>query len=320
MQDTHANLILAGDVGGTKTLLLIAENIDGVPRAVHEARYENIQFESLEAVLSDFLGTGYRPAASCFAIAGPIEGREARLTNLPWKIDADALGQRFGFIQAKLINDFVAVGYGIEALGSSDLVTLQEGKIQAHAPRVVLGAGTGLGECLLVWGDGHYEVVASEGGHVDFAPTDALQIDLLRQLQAQFGHVSYERVLSGSGLSAIYELLRVNEHSATGLNDPAEISQAALLGDPLATRALEMFIGIYGAQAGNLALTCLARGGVYVAGGIAPQIIDKIRAGGFMRAFLDKGRHARLMDVMPVHVVMNPKVGLLGAALAACRV
>lgn len=315
----NENLILAGDVGGTKTLLMLAEIVEGVPRAVHEARYENSQFDSLENILSDFLGTRYRPVATCFALAGPIEDRHARLTNLPWQIDADQLEQHFSIGQVRLINDFVAVGYGIEALEPDDLVTLQEGKPLARAPRVVLGAGTGLGECLLVWENGHYEVIASEGGHVDFAPADELQIDLLRQLQSTFGHVSYERVLSGPGLVAIHECLRAGDEMLPLRNDPADVTEAALAGDALAVRALEMFISIYGAQAGNMALTCLARGGVFVAGGIAPQIIGSIRQGGFVRAFLNKGRHARLMAEMPVHVVKNEKVGLLGAALTAGR-
>lgn len=313
------NLILAGDVGGTKTLLMLAETVEGLPRAVHEARYENSQFDSLETILSDFLGTYYQPGAACFAVAGPIEGRCAKLTNLSWRIDADALARRFCFQQAHLINDFVAVGYGIEALGPSDLVTLQAGNPQPHAPCAVIGAGTGLGECLLVWENGHYKVIASEGGHVDFAPADDTQIALLQHLRAQFGHVSYERVLSGPGLVAIHECLRAGDKTLPQLNAPADVTDAAFAGDLIAMRALEMFIGIYGAQAGNLALTCLARGGVFVAGGIAPRIIDKIREAGFMQAFLEKGRHARLMAEMPVHVVINPNVGLLGAALVAGR-
>lgn len=315
----NENLILAGDVGGTKTLLMLAEIVEGVPRAAHEARYENAQFDSLETILSDFLGARYQPAVACFAVAGPIEGRCTKLTNLLWRIDADALVKRFGFQRAHLINDFVAVGYGIEALGPSDLITLQAGNPLPHAPCVVIGAGTGLGECLLVWGESGYELIASEGGHVDFAPADETQIALLRHLRAQFGHVSYERVLSGPGLAAIYGFLRAGETSVPELNDPAAISRVALAGDSVAADALRIFISIYGAQAGNLALNCLARGGVFIAGGIAPQIINKIREGDFMRAFLEKGRHAHLMAEMPVHVVINPNVGLLGAALAASR-
>lgn len=312
------NLILAADVGGTKTLLMLAEIGDGKPCSVREARYENARFNSLEAILADFLSAGSHPGAACFAVAGPIEGRSARLTNLPWLIDADRLESGMGLGRVRLVNDFVAVGYGIEALVPADLVTLQPGSPLATAPRVVLGAGTGLGECLLVWGAGHYEVIASEGGHVDFAPGDEEQIGLLRHLQRQFGHVSYERVLSGPGLAAIHAYLQEGQ-LAPELSDPAAITQAARMGDRLAAKALDMFISIYGAQAGNLALTCMARGGVYVAGGIAPQIIEKIQLGGLKRSFLDKGRHSRLMAEMPLHVVINPKVGLLGAALAAMR-
>ena len=331
------NLILAGDIGGTKTLLQLAEVSEGSVHVLYEQRFDSHVFSGLADIVLQFLQmlqdrTVHAAAIEsvCFGVAGPVSGRTAKLTNLPWWIDADEIAQKCSFPYVRLINDFEAVGYGIEVLGSDDVVTLQAGQPDVRAPRAVLGAGTGLGVCFLVPADDHYQVVASEGGHMDFAPTDDVQIGLLRFMQEQFGHVSYERILSGAGLVAIYDHLRA---TATEQNSPtadhdmksddaaAAISEFALSGkDVMAVRAMDLFVRIYGAQAGNLTLALMARGGVYVAGGIAPKIIDKIKGGGFMEAFLDKGRYREFLATVPVHVVMNEKVGLLGAALAASEV
>ncbi len=329
-------MILAGDIGGTKTLLQLAEfDMPLRARVLCEHRYDSRAYDDLSPMVHEFVDAAsaevgaVRPTAACFGIAGPVSGETASLTNLTWQLDAGQLGDALSISKVRLINDFHAIGYGIEALGTDDLVTLQPGAAAACAARAVIGAGTGLGEGILVWTDDHYEVLASEGGHVDFAPTDSLQMDLLRYLMDRFGHVSYERVCCGNGLVNIYEFLRdsgVEQESpalakAMKEGDPAAaISQAALAAeDPMAIQALEMFVRIYGAQAGNLALTCLANGGVYVAGGIAPKIIDKLKEDGFMEAFRNKGRMSRLTREMPVYVVANPKVGLMGAALAANR-
>lgn len=323
-------LVLAGDIGGTKTLLQLCRfSSGGECRIIHEERYDSKAHGGLAPLLRAFMNAASSaavPAAACFGVAGPVEGRRAGLTNLPWQIDAAEISREFGIPAVRLINDFEAIGYGIEALVPGDLVTLQEGKAGGNLNRVVIGAGTGLGVGLLVWrGDG-YEVLASEGGHVDFAPQDDLQIGLWRHLSQQFGHVSYERLLSGGGLFHIYSFLRDSGRVespelrlAMQAGDPAAtIAGFALRGeDPLAMLALDTFTAIYGAQAGNLALTMLAGGGVYVAGGIAPKIIDRIKEGGFMRAFLNKGRYANFMATVPVHVVMNQKAGLLGAARCA---
>lgn len=336
---THSNtsrLILAGDIGGTKTLLQVAEVIDHKVHVLSEQRFESAKFSGLVPIVEMFLGTcsdmGIQLTSiktACFGVAGPINGRQASLTNLPWTIDADEIMHFFGFSNVSLVNDFEAIGYGIAALQPDDMTVLQQGAPKPQGMQVVLGAGTGLGVCFLVWCGGRYQVIPSEGGHMDFAPVDEQQIQLLHYLRQTLGHVSYERLVSGAGLIAIYQFLC--EQSAT--NASLELRQAMLAGDAaaviaefaltgkdeVAKNALDMFVRIYGAQAGNLALAVLARGGVYVAGGIAPKIISTLLAGGFMQAFLDKGRFRGMLSDLPVQVIMNEKVGLLGAALLASR-
>jgi len=323
---------LAGDIGGTKTWLRLAEATPAGLRTVREQRFESADFDGLVPMIRTFLARESPPVeirSACFGVAGPVEGGRATLTNLPWSVDADDISQQCGIAAVRLINDFEAVGYGIEALADRDIATLQIGRPEAKGPRAVLGAGTGLGVCLVVPGGEHYQVIATEGGHVDFAPTDELQMGLLRFLQGLFGHVSYERILSGPGLVNIYQFLQSAgahrpaadlAHALHTDGAAAAISQAALAGhDSCARAALQLFINIYGAQAGNLALTVLARGGVYLAGGIAPRVLAELKSGEFMRAFCAKGRFAELLSMIPVHVVLNPQVGLMGAALVASR-
>lgn len=327
MNASIKKIFLAGDIGGTKTLLRLFEAGGGV---LAERRFDSAAFASLEQVIAAFLSDFPSPllAAACLGVAGPVEGGRANITNLPWLIDEASIAAEFRIPQVRLINDFQAVAYGIEALESQDLATLQAGQPQEFGVRAVIGAGTGLGEGFMVW-RGHYEAFPSEGSHADFAPADALQIELLRHLAARYGHVSYERLLSGPGLVNIFEFLRDSRgqqvtaelQSAMKAGDPAaEISDYALSGkDDLAVSALDLFARIYGAETGNLALKVLARGGMYIAGGIAPQIMGKLKDGEFLRAFADKGRFAGLLGDIPVHVVLNPKVGLLGAARVAER-
>ncbi len=327
--------VLAGDLGGTKTLLQIAD-IDGRDyQVLHEQRLENRHYSELLPLIQDFLHAS--PVASgiehaCIAVAGPISttatGQYAKVTNLPWHIDAQPLAAALNIPRLSLINDFQAVGYGIEALAADDIAVLQTGQPQPHAPRMIIGAGTGLGVGQMIWLDERYEVIPSEGGHADFAPVDEPQIGLLRYMRRHYAHVSCDRILSGPGLAHIYSFL----HETAGASpaelekimrhaDPAAaISASADTGDdPLARAALDMFVSIYGAQAGNLALINLAFGGVYVAGGIAPKILSHITSGAFMREFANKGRMSALLGGMPVYVITNPKVGLMGAALAAAR-
>ncbi len=328
-------LILAGDIGGTKTLLQISKFDNGSKTIVHEHRYVSADYSDLTDMVSEFLteviqdkGTVALHSA-CFGIAGPVTGRLGWVTNLGWELDADKMQSTLGIPKVRLINDFAAVGYGLEALDDDDIVELQAGKPAKQAPCALIGAGTGLGQGILVWQDDHYEVMSSEGGHCDFAPVDEQQIALLSYLIERFGHVSYERVCCGRGLVNIYEFLRdqnpaaesdaMKEAMTTG--DPAAaVSIAGLEGsDEIASQAMHLFAKIYGQQAGNLALTCMSAGGVYIAGGIAPKIIDKLKDGTLTTSFNAKGRMVKLTEVMPVRVVMNANVGLMGAALAASR-
>ena len=326
-----APTVLAVDVGGTHTRAAIAASDGRQCTLLREQRYLSAEYPDLLPILRDFLAAGdERPAHGCIAVAGPIMdgGRRVRVTNLPWQLDSETLRTALGFARLSFINDFAAVGLGIAALDADDLVTLQSGEPQAQAPRAVLGAGTGLGQALLVWRDGGYDVLPTEGSHADFAPQSDLQIDLLRALQREFGHVSYERLVSGPGLVYLYRFLREQGAAPTADltqiapdRDPAAaVAAAALAGsDPLAVRALDEFTRIYGAQAGNLAFASLPFGGLYVAGGIAPKILGKLRDGTFLAAFNAKGRMEAVTQRIPVHVVIHPNPGLLGAALTAGR-
>jgi len=327
--------ILAGDIGGTKTLLQIAECDAGRCRAVREQRFDSGAHDSLAAIVRDFLRNERADAveSSCFGVAGPVKetgsGQHVKVTNLPWEIDSQSLAREFGFPHARLINDFQAVGYGIEALGAHDLVVLQRGETVPRGPRAVIGAGTGLGQGILVWDRDHYEPIATEGGHASFGPNDELQIELARYLLKNCGRASYERVLSGHGLVRLYNFLKARGGTpespsvaqAMQNDDPAAaITRAALeQNDALANRTLDLFVDIYGAQAGNLALTAGATGGVYIAGGIAPKILSRCTDGRFIRAFCNKGKMTPYVTAIPVQVVTNPQAGLIGAALAASR-
>jgi glucokinase len=327
--------VLAGDIGGTKTLLQIADCRAGRCRAVRTQRFDSGSHDSLASIVREFLSGEKSKTikAACFGIAGPIretvKDQRVKVTNLPWEIHGRELKRRFGFSRLQLINDFQAVGYGIEALGRKDLVVLQKGKAVKRGPRVVIGAGTGLGQGLLIWNQDHYVPIATEGGHANFAPVNDVQIELMRYLLKTAGRTSWELMLSGHGLVRLYSFLR--ERGATPesaavaeamqAGDPAAaITRAALeRNDPLASQTLDLFVDIYGAQAGNLALTAGATGGVYVAGGIAPKIISRLTDGRFMRAFRSKGKMSPYVEVIPVQVVIRPEVGLIGAVLAAMR-
>ena len=319
---------LAGDIGGTKTLLQIGA-ANGTRAPLLQKSYASAGYAGLDEMLDDFLrGAGTtKISAACFALAAPVSGRRVKLTNLPWAVDADAIAARFGIARVSLINDFEAVGMGIAALQPTDLLTLQAGAAQAQGTRLVVGAGTGLGVAWLSWQDGGYRVHPSEGGHIDFAPADALQFELLRYLQQRHRHVSYERIVSGPGLVAIVEFLRDSGHAApsaqllaamaTGDAAAAIAQHAQQNTEPIAQMALDLFISIYGAFAGNVALTLLPRGGIYIAGGIAAKIATPIQNGEFIRAFRDKGRFAELLGSLPLHIVLNSQIGLLGAYAAA---
>lgn len=322
--------VLAGDIGGTKTLLAVFETTASPFRVLREVRFESARFEGLESVVRAFFAKSREDVtAACFAIAGPVKNGECITSNLPWHVSASRLVAELDLPRATLVNDFLAVGYGIEQLGPADLAPLQVGAQDPRGPVAILGAGTGLGEAFVLAGATGRTVHASEGGHVDFAPRNPLEAALLEHLRGRFGHVSYERLLSGQGIANIYQFLvatgveRASPEVTRALEveDPAAvISKNALANtDAACARALDLFASIYGAQAANLALTVLASGGVYVAGGIAPRILTKLKDGTFLRAFREKGRLSTFVESVPVNVILNTRTGLLGAAALAAR-
>lgn len=311
--------ILSGDIGGTKTLLRISEVEHGTCELVAQQRFESNQYESFEQLLAEFVNkTAHKDIENvCIGVAGPVSGHTASVTNLPWQIHSDALIQHFGFHKVRLVNDFQAVGYGLNGLPQSGFLQLQSGQPQPQANQAIIGAGTGLGEAMLVWQNGVYEVLPSEGGHVDFAPTSDLQIELLQFMRHQFPVVSYELLCSGPGLERIYAFI-IRDASQKPL-PASEVTSAAVAGDDYATQALDLFMAIYGAQAGNLALTTMALGGLYVAGGIAPRISEQLQRGPFLENFKRKSKMQSLLENIPVSVVLDPQVGLLGAEEVAAH-
>jgi len=321
-------MILAGDIGGTNARLAYFQSQNGHLNLVSEQVFPSREHDEFGEIVGKFLhDSGARPEAACFGIAGPVRNGRVETSNLPWIIEQARLADQFHLPSTLLINDLEAIAWGIGALGDADLVTLNRGSGSARGNQAVVAPGTGLGEAGLFWDGNRHHVFACEGGHADFAPRDELQIKLLQYLTARFGHVSYERILSGPGLVNTYEFLRdsgcAKESSALAdamkKGDPAAaISRAALNGgDALASKALELFVSVYGAEASNLALKAMSTGGLFLAGGISPKILAKLKEPTFMRSFLEKGRMRALVEAMPVQVVIDEKVGLLGAARCA---
>ena len=318
---------LSGDIGGTKTLLQLCAAESQTP-ALRKS-YASADYAGLAEMVGEFLAeAGVRDiVGACFALAGPVSGRVVRLTNLPWVVDGDALALRYGISHVALINDFEAVGHGIAALQPTDLLKLQAGSEQQEGVRLVVGAGTGLGVAWLSAQQGAYRVHPSEGGHMDFAPVDEIQGLLLRYLQHRHSHVSYERIVSGPGLISIYEFMRDTELATpspqflAALDEEdaaAVITRFALYeGEPIARMTVHLFLSVYGAFVGNLALATLPRGGIYVAGGIAAKMAAQLQGGEFMNMFLSKGRFGGLLATLPVHIVLNRNVGVMGANLIA---
>jgi glucokinase len=320
--------VLAGDIGGTKTALAVhAVEHGGAPVLVRERDYVSHEYPGLEQVVAAFVAEGKEPiAAAAFGIAGPVVDDAVTTTNLPWRIERPRLSRELGGVPVRLMNDLESTAYGALFLGPDELLTLNAG-VERPGHRAVIAAGTGLGQAFLYW-TGHAHVpVATEGGHTDFAPRTVEEDGLLRFLRARFGRVSYERVVSGPGLHDLFRFLdeelrrpvapAVRARMASE-DASAVIGEAATAGTCATCReAVELFVAAYGAQAGNLALTVMAIGGVYVGGGIAPKILPLVRAGAFMRAFVDKGRYQALMREIPVRVILNPRTGLLGATRAA---
>lgn len=307
--------ILAGDIGGTKVLLRLVE--DG--KAIHEQRFESAAYKTFDDLLRAFPTDAKPIDAACFAVAGPVFDNRAEVTNTGWVMSSEALESAFSIRRVALINDFFAVALGVPLLASEDLVSLNAGTRVDKAPIAILGAGTGLGEAALVHDGAKYDVVPGEGGHADFAPQDEEQCRLFAALLKKYGgHVSWERLLSGMGLVNIDDFLR----GITRPYDeriPMEIASLAEDGDATANRTFEIFVDIYGAEAGNMALRLLARGGVFLAGGIAAKNMRHFQNGRFLAAFLRKGRFTDVMRSIPVDVIVNPNVGLIGAIEAARR-
>ncbi|MBP0019971.1 MAG: glucokinase [Cyanobacteria bacterium SBLK] len=331
-------LLLAGDIGGTKTILQAVEAIDGELKPLFEEKYPSQNFADLVPIAREFLATAAKevgrelqPEKACFAIAGPVEKDKCTLTNLSWVLDGRRLEKELNISKVSLINDFAAIGYGIFGLKPDDVHHLQDVPGEKNAPIAILGAGTGLGEGFVIpQGDG-YRVFASEGGHADFAPRNEREFKLLKFFHnvRRLQRVSVERVVSGMGIAAIYEFLtslgdipESSEIAAEIAKEDADIGAIVSLGamekgDLLCKKTLDLFIEVYGAEAGNLALKLLPYGGLYIAGGIAAKILPVLEEGKFMMAFKTKGRVSPVLDNVPVCVILNPQVGLLGAGIRA---
>ncbi len=334
---TPVPLVLAADIGGTHATFALAEASAGQLRVILERAFPSRDFQNFAPLLQRFIELPeIQPlrgqiAATCFAVAGPVKDDAAVLTNLGWQVEAAAVSAQFGLPRVSLINDFHAAGLGVGELQADSFQDLQVAEADPEAAAVIVGAGTGLGVGIIIREGEHCRVVPSEAGHGDFAPTDELQDRMLVYLRRNFGRVSWERVISGPGLMRVFSFLQDSGFGAPSKQlidatkkpgvDPAETIAEYGLGklDPLAVHALDLFIAAYGAFAGNMALGSLARGGVYVAGGIAPRIVSRLKEGHFMRAFTGRGAFTPLLSGIPVKVVMDPKVGLRGALRVAAK-
>jgi glucokinase len=320
-------MILAGDVGGTKVHLALYDFINGKLEYSRDERFPAKDYSGLEEIVKEFLGA-FTVTAACFGVPGPVRDGRLRLTNLPWTLDSRELSVSLGINHVFLINDLEANGYGVAELAADQIYTLSEGDASQIGNRALIAAGTGLGEALLIWNGHSHTPYPSEGGHADYAPRNEDEIDLLRFLKQKYsGRISQERVVSGQGLTNIYDFLR----EVRGIDEPVWLAERLAAEDPNAVitelalaakseiceKAMDMFVSAYGAETGNLALKILSVGGVYVGGGIAPRILDKLKDGRFMKAFTDKGRLSQLLINMPVRIILESRAALLGAAAYA---
>jgi glucokinase len=323
-------MLLAGDVGGTKTHLAILSTRDEIRMPIAEAKLPSADYPDLESLVQTFLArTNLAVERACFGVAGPVIAGKATITNLPWEIDERHLEEQLHIPVVTLLNDLNAMAHAVPFLEASDLFTLNAGQRVPHGPVALIAPGTGLGEAFLVWNGTHYQAQPSEGGHTEFGPLNPLEIDLLRFLLNRFEHVSYEHVCSGVGIPNIYAFLR-NRNAE--LAEPVWLTQqmaqvrditpliinAALDSArpcQLCTMTVKTFVSILGAEAGNLALKVLATGGVYIGGGIPPRILPFFQDGLFMQSFQHKGRLSEVLTTMPVHLILNDGLALLGAAI-----
>jgi len=321
-------MILAGDIGGTNTRLAFFDSANGHLNMVSTSVFPSRQYSGLDEIVTKFVSSSnLRPNVACFGIAGPVRNGRVEASNLPWIIESKRLADELQLKGAMLINDLEANAWGIATLEEKDVVQLNKVKGNPVGNQAVISAGTGLGEAGMSWDGNQYHIFASEGGHGDFAPRNEIEIDLLRYLSVRFGHVSYERIVSGPGLVNVYHFLRDTnrgtepdwlteemQHSDAA----ASISRAGVNSTcPLCVQALDLFLSIYGAEAGNLALKMMAVGGVYLGGGIAPKIMPKLAGPLFMQSFVSKGRFQALLEGIPVRVITNDKTALMGAARCA---
>ncbi len=325
-----AEYILAGDVGGTKTILALASAEQKEIPFLHKKWFESRRHDSLESMVKAFLmelNVDTARVAASFGVAGPVRSGRVKATNLPWLVEGSALQKTLGLHGVSLINDFKAIGFGIPSLNKEDLAVLNTGIRDEGGPMAIIGAGTGLGEGLIcpLSDEKGFQVFPSEGGHSSFAPTSDEEIGLLQFMLKETDHVSFEKVLSGVGLANIYRYLsesgfaekspEVTKEMA-GSDAPAVIASYGLSGkDRLCEKSLRMFVSIYGNEAGNLALKPLPSGGLYLAGGMAPKILARLEDGTIMKAFLNKGRLSEYLKSIPVSVILNEEVGLIGAAV-----
>lgn len=315
-------MILAGDIGGTNTRFAFFEN---GKRVGEEKKFPSHKYSSLEAVIQEFL-QGKTVQKACFGVAGPVRNGKSKITNLPWIIDASQISKTLHIPRIRLLNDLEANAYGLEALQKDELFLLHKGEKQ-EGNQALIAAGTGLGEAGLFWNGKEHIPFPCEGGHTDFAPRDQMEMELLSYLAKKFGHVSYERIVSGPGLLNLFHFLldtgrkklspEVKE--AMEQSDPSRVISewGTQNKDDACAYALEWFISLYGAEAGNMALKFLSLGGFYVGGGIAPHLIEKMKAGSFHSAFVDKGRFKELLASIPIWIVLNDNAALLGAARVA---
>jgi glucokinase len=321
-------MILAGDIGGTNARLAFFDVVNGHFRLVSAAIFPSREYSGLDQIVTKFVETANVHAdAACFGVAGPVRNGRVESTNLPWIIESKRLSNELRIKKALLINDLEANAWGIPVLDPTDVVALNHVNVNPVGNQAVISAGTGLGEAGMFWDGTQHQVFACEGGHTDFAPRNQLEIELLQYLQRLFGHVSYERAVSGPGLVNLFHFLRDTGRGEEPLwlaeemmkSDPAAaISKAALENRcPMAEQAVDLFVSLYAAEAGNLALKLMATGGVYLGGGIAPKILTKLAGPLFMQSFVSKGRMQTLMEAMPVRVITNDKTALLGAARCA---
>jgi len=320
-------MILAGDIGGTKTILALYSGEDGVAGgATHETRFESAKYDSLEAIIDEFLRqTGARPVAASFDVAGPVEGGEAKITNLPWVVKSQSISAKFSIPRVFLLNDLEATAIAVPHLKPDEVATLNPGAPAARGNIAVVAPGTGLGVGFLVWTGDRYQACASEAGHTSFAPRNLQEIELLKYLSGFYGHVSFEHVCSGSAVPKLYEFLRqqAGYEEPGWLRDALEkaedqtpvIVDTAKAGTAnICEATLGLFVRTLGTVAGNMALSLLTKGGIYLGGGMPPRILKRLQESDFLTAITDKGRFSHFLSGVPVHVILNSKVALDGAA------